>query len=57
MELEKSKPRALTADYVMVALDTEGKPTGIPSLMLSTEEEEWLYNKARARYQSRKKDS
>lgn len=52
-----SKTRALTADYVMVALDTEGKPTGIPSLILITEEEEKLYNEARVRYQSRKKDS
>ena len=57
MELEESKTRALTADYVMVVLDTEGKPTGIPSLILSTEEEERLFNEAQARYQSRKKDS
>jgi len=55
--LAGSKARALSADYVMVALDPDGKPTSIPSLILSTEEEEKLYNEALERYQSRKKDA
>lgn len=46
---------ALTAHFVMVALDSEGRPTEVPPLILSTEEEERLFNEAEARYQARKK--
>ena len=45
---------ALTAYFVMVALDTEGRPTGVPSLILATEEEEKLFNEGQERYQARK---
>ncbi len=49
------KSPALTAYFVMVALDAEGKPTGVPPLLLNTEEEEQLFNEANARYAARKK--
>ena len=45
---------ALTANFVMVALDDKGKPTSIPKLILLTEEEEKLFAKARERYKTRK---
>ncbi len=47
--------QALTAYYNMVALDTNGRPTHVPSLIISTEEEERLFNKRLARYQDNKK--
>ncbi|MDD5038369.1 MAG: ferritin family protein [Dehalococcoidales bacterium] len=49
-----SKLPALTAYFIMVALDIEGKPAEVPPLILNTEEEEQLYSKALARYKARK---
>jgi acyl-CoA hydrolase/ferritin len=46
---------ALTADFVMVAVDATGKPTTIPRLILQTEEEEKLFAAAEERYKARKK--
>jgi acyl-CoA hydrolase len=46
---------ALTAYFIMVALDPEGKPSVVPSLILSTEEEERLFAEGQKRYRSRKK--
>lgn len=46
---------ALTADFVMVAVDVTGKPTTIPQLILQTEEEENLFAAAEERYKARKK--
>jgi acyl-CoA hydrolase len=48
---------ALTAFFVMVALDPDGKAKEIPPLILSTEEEERLFAEGQERYQSRKKSS
>ena len=48
------KLRALTASYIMIALDTSGKAMEVPPLIVSTEEEESLFNEALARYESRK---
>jgi acyl-CoA hydrolase len=48
---------ALTAYFVMVALDAEGRPTEVPSLILATEEEERFFNEGEARYQVRKASS
>ncbi|MBN1643875.1 MAG: hypothetical protein JW856_03565 [Dehalococcoidales bacterium] len=45
----------LTANFVMVALDPEGKPTAIPKLALLTEEEEKLFAGADEKYRARKK--
>jgi uncharacterized protein (TIGR00369 family) len=47
--------RALTAYYNMVALDAGGNPTQIPSLLLSTEEEESLFDQGLARYRNRRR--
>lgn len=44
-----------TADFVMVAVDEEGKPVPMPPLITSTEEEQKLFNEAQAKYESRKK--
>lgn len=48
---------ALTAHFVMVALDAEGKPAEVPPLILSTEQEERLFNEALVRYKARKATS
>ncbi len=48
------KLHALTAYFIMVALDAEGKSAEVPSLLLSTEEEGRLFNEAQARYKARK---
>ena len=53
--LAGTKTPALTAHFVMVALDAEGRPAAVPPLILSTEEEEKLFNEARAIYQARRK--
>ncbi len=45
---------ALTAYYVMVAVNFEGKPVAVPPLIVTTEEEERLFNEGLARYQARK---
>ena len=43
-----------TADFVMVAVDEQGKPVAMPPLIISTEEEQKLFNEARAKYEARK---
>ncbi len=45
---------ALTAYYVMVAVNLEGKPIEVPPLIVITEEEERLFNEGLARYRARK---
>lgn len=44
-----------TADFVMVAVNEEGKPVPMPPLIISTEEEQKLFNEARAKYEARKR--
>jgi acyl-CoA hydrolase len=46
--------QALTAYFVMVAIDTTGKALEVPPLIVSTEEEEQLFNEGQARYEARK---
>ena len=48
---------ALTAHFVMVGLDAEGKPAEVPPLILTTEDEQRLFNEASARYEARKAKS
>jgi len=48
---------ALTAYYVMVAVNLEGKAVEVPPLIVITEEEEKLFNEGLARYKSRKEKS
>ena len=45
---------SLTAYFVMVALDKDGKPAGVPPLIICTEEEERLFNEGSSRYQARR---
>ena len=52
--LAGTRLRALTAYFIMVALDAQGKATEVPPLIISTEAEEKLYNEGLARYQARK---
>ncbi len=49
--------QVLTSYYIMVAVDAEGKPIEVPPLIVSTEEEERLFNEGLARYQARKAKS
>lgn len=46
--------RALSAYYVMVAVDLNGKAVEVPPLVVITEDEERLFNEGLARYQQRK---
>jgi len=46
--------QAITAHFVMIAMDKEGKPLPVPPLIISTEEEKALYEEARAEYEARK---
>lgn len=44
-----------TADFVMVAVDEQGKPVAMPPLIISTEEEQRLFDEAQAKYEARKR--
>lgn len=52
---QEQRVPALTANFVMVSLDAQGKPRQIPRLILLTEEEEKLFADAQERYKTRKK--
>jgi acyl-CoA hydrolase len=49
------KVLALSALFVMVALNGEGKPKKVPPMILNTEEEKALFAEGRRRYEQRKK--
>jgi len=44
-----------TADFVMVAVNEQGRPVAMPPLIISTEEEQKLFNEAQAKYEARKR--
>ncbi|MBI2957462.1 MAG: acyl-CoA thioesterase [Chloroflexi bacterium] len=48
----EEKKHALTAYFVMVALDDQGRPAEIPPLLLSSDREKELFEQGRQRYQS-----
>lgn len=52
--LTGKRRRALSAYYVMVAVDLQGKAVEVPPLIVITEEEERLFNEGLTRYQARK---
>jgi len=52
--LRGTRLQVLSAHFVMVGLDAEGKPAEVPPLILITEEEYRLFNEASARYEARK---
>ncbi len=47
--------QALTAYFTTVALDAEGNPTRVPPLIISTREEQKLYEEGKARYEGRRR--
>jgi acyl-CoA hydrolase len=48
--LKEEKVHALTAYFIMVALDDKGKPTEVPPLIISSEKEKELWERGRQRY-------
>ena len=52
--LTGKRSRALTAYFIMVAVDKDGNPTEVPPLLISTEEQEKLFNEGKARYEAHK---
>lgn len=50
--LKEKKEHALTAYFVMVALDSGGKPTRVPPLILSNDRERELWEQGKQRYQT-----
>jgi len=54
---EETKVRALTAYFIMVAVDEIGKPAEVPPLILSSDKEKALWEKGKKRYQACKAKS
>ena len=48
------REQALTAYFVMVAIDQDGHPTTVPPLLITSEEEERLFEEGRRRYEAHK---
>jgi len=48
---KERKVHALTAYFIMVAVDDQGKPTEVPPLILSSENDKALWEKGRQRYE------
>ncbi len=53
---QEKKQKALTANFIYVALDKTGKPTEVPPLLITTEEGERLFAEGRERYEARRKE-
>ena len=53
---KEEKQHALTAYFLMVAVDSEGKPTEVPPLILNTDEEREQWEKGRQRHNSCKSE-
>ncbi|MBI5018239.1 MAG: hypothetical protein HZB55_22470 [Deltaproteobacteria bacterium] len=47
--------RAVSAYLIMVAVDSKGNPVEVPPLLLSTEEQERLFEEGKARYEAHKR--
>lgn len=54
--IKEERVHALTAYFIMVALDDQGKPTEVPPLITSSEKERELWEKGRQRYEMCKRD-
>jgi len=52
---QEKKQKALTANFIYVALDRAGKPTKVPPLLITTEEGERLFEEGRERYEAHRK--
>jgi len=53
---KEEKVHALTAYFIMVAVDEAGRPTEVPPLSISTDREKELWEKGKQRYQMCKGD-
>jgi len=49
--IKEKTTHALTAYFIMVALNEQGKPTEVPHLIVSSEKEKELWEKGRRRYE------
>ena len=54
--VKEQKVHALTAYFIMVAVDETGKPTEVPPLILSSDKEKALWEKGKHRYLACKGD-
>lgn len=53
---QEKRQKALTANFIYVALDKAGKPAEVPPLLITTEEGERLYEEGRERYEVRRRE-
>jgi len=53
---QEKRQKALTANFIYVSLDKTGKPTDVPPLLITTEEEERLFEEGRKRYEARMRE-
>jgi acyl-CoA hydrolase len=53
---KEQRVHALTAYFIMVAVDDQGKPTEVPPLILSSDRDKELWEKGKRRYQACKGD-
>ncbi len=51
----EKRQQALSAYFIYVALDQEGKPTAVPPLLITTEEGQRIFEEGKKRYEARKK--
>jgi acyl-CoA hydrolase len=49
--IREKTTHALTAYFIMVALNEQGKPTKVPNLIVSSEKEKELWENGRRRYE------
>ncbi|MFC1847890.1 acyl-CoA thioesterase [Chloroflexota bacterium] len=54
--IKEEKTRALNAYFVLVALDDKGKPTEVPPLLLSSDEERERWERGKQRYERCKRE-
>ncbi|OGP62905.1 MAG: acyl-CoA thioesterase [Deltaproteobacteria bacterium RBG_13_49_15] len=52
---QEKRQKALTANFIYVSLDKTGKPVEVPPLLITTEEEERLFEEGRKRYEAHKR--
>ncbi len=53
----EAQQKALTARFIFVALDPNGKPSRVPPLLITTEEGEGYFAEGRKRHEARKKSA
>ena len=53
---QEKRQKALSANFIYVSLDKTGKPADVPPLLITTEEEEKLFEEGQKRYEAHKKE-